>query len=119
MSRVVLSETEWTKEQKNTDKESWPILEEYFSIKETTIKATHQYLNNHLQEMVEENLKGQCTKDHSCSEGIKKKLKNLIFTNDNWVNKHGLVHVVQTTVDVPEIFDVLSSFLPLSSNIVS
>mmetsp|Transcript_46084 Transcript_46084/g.111635 ORF Transcript_46084/g.111635 Transcript_46084/m.111635 type:complete len:1531 (-) Transcript_46084:76-4668(-) len=96
MNRVVMSESEWTPEEEATDRESWPLLDPSFAIPQPLVETSHKYLSDHLQDLVEENLKGQCTKDHSCSEGIKKKLKALFFQGGKWQNKHDLVHVVHT-----------------------
>ncbi|CAJ1928154.1 unnamed protein product [Cylindrotheca closterium] len=96
MNRVVMSESDWKPEEEAMDRESWPLLEPSFAIPQTLVESSHKYLSDHLQELVEENLKGQCTKDHSCSEGIKKKLKALFFQGGKWQNKHDLVHVVHT-----------------------
>jgi hypothetical protein len=96
MNRVIMSESDWDQEQENTDNASWPLLEPSFAIPKPVVQSSHKYLSDHLQELVEENLKGQCTKDHSCSEGIKKKLKTLFFQRGKWQNKHELVHVIHT-----------------------
>eukprot|EP00980_Cylindrotheca_fusiformis_P010550 scaffold2334_cov118-Cylindrotheca_fusiformis.AAC.22 len=96
MNRVVMSESDWKQEQEDTDKESWPLLEPSFAITQSMVKSSHQYLSDHLQDLVEENLKGQCTEDHSCSEGIKKKLKSLFFQGGKWQNKYDLVHIIHT-----------------------
>ncbi|KAL3943712.1 MAG: hypothetical protein SGBAC_002219 [Bacillariaceae sp.] len=96
MNRVVMSESAWQPEEEATDRASWPLLEPSFAIPQPLVEISHKYLSDNLQALVEENLKGQCTKDHSCSEGIKKKLKSLFFQAGTWQNKHDLVHVVHT-----------------------
>lgn len=110
MNRVVMAESGWKKEEAATDQASWPLLEPSFAIPKLKVQDSHKYLSDHLQELVEENLKGQCTEDHSCSEGIKKKLKSLFFTRGKWQNKHNLVHAIHTVLE-PSAFEILKYFL--------
>lgn len=111
MSRVVFEDSEWKQEEKETDASSWSMLESSFAITQADVMEARKYLTDHLQELTEENLEGQCTKDHSCSENIKKKLKSLIFKKDSlWKNKHELVHVIQTSLETPLSVDVWRDF---------
>jgi hypothetical protein len=84
-------------------------LEPDLAIPEALVKSSHKYLKDHLNLLVAENLQGQCTKDHSCSEGIKKKLKSLFFEKGRWINKHDLVHVLH--MEVPEKLNLSKLFV--------
>eukprot|EP00980_Cylindrotheca_fusiformis_P015626 scaffold4481_cov121-Cylindrotheca_fusiformis.AAC.22 len=110
MARVLSSNSEWTKELVDTDKALWPTLDQTFGISKASIRESHQYLSEHMEMVVHDNLKGQCRKDHSCSEGIKKKLKKIIFKGDMFKNKHDLVHVIQTALDSPLTAELWSRF---------
>eukprot|EP00980_Cylindrotheca_fusiformis_P028882 scaffold22666_cov142-Cylindrotheca_fusiformis.AAC.1 len=110
MARVLSSDSEWTKEQLDTDIGLWSTLHQSFGITKASIRTSHRYLSEHMEVVVQDNLKGQCRKDHSCSEGIKKKLKRIIFKGDMYKNKHDLVHVIQTSLDSPLSAEVLSLF---------
>lgn len=94
MNSVVLSDAGWDQTAFKLDKQAWPLLQPSFAITETSVRVAHKHLSDHLKELVAENLAGQCTKDHSCSEAIKKQLKSIFFTSGKWENKHDLVHVV-------------------------
>lgn len=99
---------EWNPKDRDADTKSWLLLEPFFAIPTTSVQVSHKHLSDNLQNLVEENLKGQCTKDHSCSEGIKKKLKSLFFTSGTWENKHDVVHILH--MDVPESFEIPKLF---------
>lgn len=110
MNAVVMEDHNWDKRQARTDKASWPLLNPSFAISLPNVQESHKYLSNHLTELVKENLEGQCTKDHSCSEGIKKKLKSLFFARGKWQNRHDLVHVVHTSLHDPKMLDMWQYF---------
>ncbi|CAJ1947257.1 unnamed protein product [Cylindrotheca closterium] len=110
MARVLTAEDKWTKEQVEIDRTQWPLLESSFGISPTSMHRAHQYLTDHLGVVVEENLKGQCRKDHSCSEGIKKKLKQILYHSSMWKNKYDIVHIIQTSVDSEMSAHVLDHF---------
>mmetsp|Transcript_46085 Transcript_46085/g.111644 ORF Transcript_46085/g.111644 Transcript_46085/m.111644 type:complete len:851 (-) Transcript_46085:76-2628(-) len=105
----VSHEGDWGPKAKALDDETWPLLEPDLAIPESLVKSSHKYLKDHLELLVAENLKGQCTKDHSCSEGIKKKLKSLFFEKGSWINKHDLVHVLH--MEVPEKLNLSKLFI--------
>jgi hypothetical protein len=110
MKNIATSDSEWTRADTTIDVASWPLLEQTFAISMSSIRENHRYLKEHLREVVEENLKGQCSKDDSCTENIKNKLKALVFKNDKWKSKHDLVHVIQTSLDSPKSIDIWRSF---------
>eukprot|EP00980_Cylindrotheca_fusiformis_P010540 scaffold2334_cov118-Cylindrotheca_fusiformis.AAC.12 len=111
MNRVVTPESTWTREEVAVDIAAWPLLlGSAFGISRESVEASRIYLNEHLQQVVEENLKGQCTKDHSCSEGIKKKLKNILYKDNRVKNTYGVVHVIQTLLETPLSVDVWRHF---------
>lgn len=111
MSRVFTAESTWSREEVAADISSWPLLSgAAFDINRKSVEVAHKYLDDHLQLVVEENLRGQCTKDHSCSEGIKKKLKNILFKDNQWNNVYGVVHVIQTSLETPLQIDVWRHF---------
>mmetsp|Transcript_46083 Transcript_46083/g.111627 ORF Transcript_46083/g.111627 Transcript_46083/m.111627 type:complete len:851 (-) Transcript_46083:107-2659(-) len=105
----VTHEGGWGPRAKALDDESWPLLEPDLAISEALVKSSHKYLKDHLSLLVAENLKGQCTEDHSCGEGIKKKLKSLFFEKGSWINKHDLVHVLH--MEVPEKLNLSKLFV--------
>ncbi|CAJ1947753.1 unnamed protein product [Cylindrotheca closterium] len=110
MARVLTDETSWTEEQVDEDKAHWKTLDESFGIMQASIQKSRRYLTDHLELIVEDNLKGQCMKDHSCSENIKKKLKKIIYKDTMWKNKYNVVHVIQTSLDSSLSVYVLDQF---------
>mmetsp|Transcript_34656 Transcript_34656/g.84047 ORF Transcript_34656/g.84047 Transcript_34656/m.84047 type:complete len:2407 (-) Transcript_34656:44-7264(-) len=112
MSRVTTAASKWTVEDKNTNEILWSkvTVGATFRIRNREVVETHQYLDDNLPAIVEENLKGQCQKDHSCSEGIKKKLKGILYKDDAWRNEHGMIHVIQTAIETPISVDVWRHF---------
>jgi hypothetical protein len=111
MNNVMISEkVEWKKDQMHFDKKNWFALEQFFGIHTTAVQQSHKYLGDNLKALIEENLKGQCTKDHSCSEGIKKKLKTMLYQKDEYSNRHGIVHVIETSLESLLAFYILIDF---------
>lgn len=110
MARVLSSEEKWKQEDLDADKAHWSTLASSFGISQKTIEQSRRYLTDHMDLIVEDNLKGQCRKDHSCSEGIKTKLKKILYKDNMWKNKHDLVHVIQTWLDSPLSIHVLDKF---------
>lgn len=110
MARVLTTESQWTKEEVELDQTHWPLLQSSFGISLSSVQNTHQYLADHMGAVVEENLKGQCRKDHSCSEGIKKKLKKILYASTMWKNKYDVVHIIQTSLDSEMSVHVLDYF---------
>ncbi|KAL3943719.1 MAG: hypothetical protein SGBAC_002226, partial [Bacillariaceae sp.] len=67
MSRVTTAASKWTVEDKTTNDFLWGkvAVGGNFRIRNKQVIETHQYLDDNLPAIVEENLKGQCQKDHS------------------------------------------------------
>ncbi|CAJ1963994.1 unnamed protein product [Cylindrotheca closterium] len=110
MARVLTPESEWTQDQVDAHSGLWPMLPTSFGISTADIITSHKYLTDHMEDIVGDNLRGQCQKDHSCSEGIKKKLKKIIYKDRMWKNKHDVVHVIQTSIDSLLSANVLRQF---------
>ncbi|CAJ1928195.1 unnamed protein product [Cylindrotheca closterium] len=108
MSRVTTAASKWTLEDKTTNGALWAkvTVGGTFRIRNHQVIETHQYLDDNLPAIVEDNLKGQCQKDHSCSEGIKKKLKGILYKEDATRSEHGMIHIVQTAIETPISVDV-------------
>ncbi|KAL3938354.1 MAG: hypothetical protein SGBAC_006720 [Bacillariaceae sp.] len=99
MARVLTPESEWTQDQVDVHNSLWTMLPTSFGIPPSDIITSHKYLTDHMEDVVGDNLRGQCRKDHSCSEGIKKKLKKIIYKDRMWKNKYDVVHIIQTSID--------------------
>ncbi|KAL3937386.1 MAG: hypothetical protein SGBAC_007497, partial [Bacillariaceae sp.] len=110
MARVLDAESTWTKELVDQDALYWTKMKDSFGIQPKSIVKSRRYLTDHMEPIVEDNLKGQCRKDHSCSEGIKKKLKKILFKDTTWKSKHDLVHIIQTSLDSSLSMHVLNQF---------
>mmetsp|Transcript_2036 Transcript_2036/g.4590 ORF Transcript_2036/g.4590 Transcript_2036/m.4590 type:complete len:2326 (+) Transcript_2036:22-6999(+) len=110
MASVLTPESEWTQDQVDAHNALWPLLPTSFGISQADIVASHEYLAEHMEDVVGDNLRGQCRKDHSCSEGIKKKLKKIIYKDRMWKNKFDVVHVIQTSIDSLLSANVLRQF---------
>lgn len=78
------------------DAQAWPVFLSSFRIGLDLVVRARKFLQDELKDLVEENLQGQCQKDHSCSEGINKRLKLSAPRQGQWVNKHNIVHTVHT-----------------------
>ena len=107
MNRVVLPQDKYNSKQIAKDEKAWPELEPIFAISKLSVQKARHYLNDHLQELVCENLEGQCQEDHSCSVGIKDRLKGLML-DGKCKNKHDIVHIVYTSVSIPDSSPSLS-----------
>jgi hypothetical protein len=53
-------------------------LKENFHIQIEDLIAMNQYVSEHLKELAEDNLKGQCTQGHSCKGSSKEQLQKLL-----------------------------------------
>lgn len=56
----------------------WDVLESNFGIIKTESIQTNQYLHSHLKEIALDNMKGQCTQNHSCKISSKEKLQQMV-----------------------------------------
>ena len=56
----------------------WQIMHNDFSISSPNVRKTRELIIKRQSEIAAENLSGQCTKGHSCKEGAKAGLENLI-----------------------------------------
>lgn len=83
MRGVVAEETEFTAHlvhDVGNDPSVWELLNENFHVTlESTVK-TNQYLQNHVEQVVENNLSGQCTPGHSCKNSTKEALEKLLLS---------------------------------------
>jgi len=53
-------------------------IKENFHIQREDLIAMNQYVSEHLKELAEDNLKGQCTQGHSCKGSSKEQLQKLL-----------------------------------------
>ena len=58
----------------------WTGIEQYMHIMTRNASETKKYMKEHLAAIAADNLKGQCTKGHSCKDSTKTVLKNLAAT---------------------------------------
>lgn len=58
--------------------EIWTGVRTTFGIEQEKVQITRRSLNQHLRRIVSDNLKGQCTKGHSCKKNSKHALKELL-----------------------------------------
>lgn len=91
------------------DAKAWPLFTASFGISLDNVVEARQFLEDDLKNLVEENLKGQCQKDHSCSEGINKQLKLAAPRSEHWVNKYNVVHTVHTWLAFDEKNSTIAS----------
>ena len=59
------------------------MVHEKFGITLQHLEWINQYFTDHLQEIAEENLRGQCTTGHSCKDSARKSLEELIASRGN------------------------------------
>lgn len=56
----------------------WKVLGHYFAVTETVATEVNTYVRDHFVEIVGDNLRGQCTKGHSCKISSKEELQRLL-----------------------------------------
>lgn len=56
----------------------WNITDYLFDFDEPTARQIHAYLETHMREIAEENLRGQCTHGHSCKEESRLLLQSIV-----------------------------------------
>jgi len=59
-------------------KSMWHVLTHYFAVDEAVATEVNQYLASHFVDIVEDNLRGQCTRGHSCKMSTKEELQRLL-----------------------------------------
>lgn len=62
----------------NVQEEMWIGVGVSFGVKRESVKDLRQSLTQHLPEIVADNLRGQCTKGHSCKDNTKHALEELL-----------------------------------------
>jgi hypothetical protein len=62
----------------------WAIAESRFGFRMKTAKHVHDYLNLHMHEIALDNLRGQCTRGHSCKDQSKLVLNAIIDHPELW-----------------------------------
>mmetsp|Transcript_57549 Transcript_57549/g.171619 ORF Transcript_57549/g.171619 Transcript_57549/m.171619 type:complete len:504 (-) Transcript_57549:431-1942(-) len=77
-----LSKAEVIMEQKSRDpkmqKSMWAVLRRYFGITRELAKEANDYVKEHLVEIARDNLRGQCTRGHSCKLIAREELARMI-----------------------------------------
>jgi hypothetical protein len=61
----------------NQQAEMWSAVEKLFSLKKEGIQALRSYILQHMTEIANDNLEGQCTKGHSCKSSSKRLLEEI------------------------------------------
>jgi hypothetical protein len=56
----------------------WNVLAKCFNVDRESIVKTNKYMNQHLVEIVSDNLAGQCMKGHSCKNTTREALEYLL-----------------------------------------
>lgn len=66
------------KRQADKQAKFWNASEYYFDFGETSASRVHAYLADHMKEIAEENLLGQCTHGHSCKNSSRLVLESIL-----------------------------------------
>jgi len=74
-NRALYKEAKWQEVEQD---KMWKALHHIMDIKRDLVIRTKDYLTRHLAGIAADNLKGQCTKGHSCKDASKNALKKLI-----------------------------------------
>jgi hypothetical protein len=74
----------------------WNMMHMSFRISRPTLKWIHRYLSDHLIDIAQDNLIGQCTTGHSCKESAKRELERFIQLRKQLI-EHGVVPKNTTT----------------------
>ena len=60
------------------DKELWDKVISSFATKREEVRGVHQHLTDHMAEMVQDAIQGQCSHGHSCKPEAKKALQSIL-----------------------------------------
>ena len=74
----------------------WKVLSHYFSITEDVATEINNYVQQHFVDIVGDNLRGQCTRGHSCKISSKEELQRLLdVASEGKIGGVGTINVVE------------------------
>uniref|UniRef100_A0A7S4QDQ1 Uncharacterized protein n=1 Tax=Ditylum brightwellii TaxID=49249 RepID=A0A7S4QDQ1_9STRA len=65
-------------DEKGTSTEYWSKITTYFSIRKSSFQEANDFMSQHVVQIAQDNMKGQCTIGHSCKVSSKEKLQRFV-----------------------------------------
>mmetsp|Transcript_157 Transcript_157/g.199 ORF Transcript_157/g.199 Transcript_157/m.199 type:complete len:140 (+) Transcript_157:74-493(+) len=78
-------------DEKGTSTEYWSKITKYFSIRKSSFQEANDFMSQHVVQIAQDNMKGQCTIGHSCKVSSKEKLQRFV---DVELEQSQLVNIV-------------------------
>eukprot|EP00980_Cylindrotheca_fusiformis_P017935 scaffold5696_cov111-Cylindrotheca_fusiformis.AAC.1 len=93
VARGSISKLDWNIRVLLYDKLAWTLLDPYFTIRPESVKTLRNGLAGKRQAVLDDNERSKCTHDKTCA--------------GKWTNRHRVVHVIHTSLNDPNLVELL------------